>query len=199
MEETGKKNLKLLYQFIISNKKEAIELLNKYGIETNKDDSANHILNLYIKNTDNFDLYADLLSLMQQKKMFNDSGSTKTTTSSSSDVKKKGIDAEKVVDLFNKGIDFANSIKSIVEKKKEQKKQDNTSASTSTPTPSNVTISASTKDPDTKITITAGDDDKKKKTKKLIIISSVTLVVISVISFLAWTYIKNKRKTISEI
>jgi len=199
MEETGKKNLKLLYQFIISNKKEAIELLNKYGIETNQDDSANHILNLYIKNTDNFDLYSDLLSLMQQKKMFNDSGSTITTTSGSSDVKKKGIEAEKIVDLFNKGIEFANSIKNIVEKKKEQNKQDSQSSSTATPTPSSVTISSSTKDPDTKITITTGDDDKKKKTKKLIIISSVTLVVISVISFLAWTYIKNKRKTISEI
>ena len=84
MEETGKKNLKLLYQFIISNKKQAIELLNKYGIETNQDDSANHILNLYIKNTDNINLYNDLLSLMQQKKMFNDSGATTTTTTTSS-------------------------------------------------------------------------------------------------------------------
>jgi hypothetical protein len=54
MEEKGKKNLKLLYQFIISNKKQSIELLNKYGIETGQNDSANHILNLYIKNTNSF-------------------------------------------------------------------------------------------------------------------------------------------------
>jgi len=199
MEETGKKNLKLLYQFIISNKKQVIELLNKYGIETNKNDSTNHILNLYIKNTDNVNLYNDLLSLMQEKKMFNDSGSTTATPSNSPDVKKKGIDAEKVADIFNKGIEFANSIKSIVEKKKEQNKNNSQPSSTSTPTPSSVTISTSTKEPDTKITITTGDEDKKKKTKKLIIISSITLVVISVVSFLAWTYIKNKRKITPEI
>ena len=191
METNGKNNLKILYQFIISNKKQAIDLLNKYGIETKKQD-ANSILNFYINNTDNIELYKDLIDLMQQKKMYQDGGSA-----NENQPKRKGIEAEAVADTINKAIDFANSIKNIVEKKREEKnKSEKEKTSDSKTTNSNEVTNIPSKDSDTKVTITISDDEeKKKKTRKIIIVSTLTLIVISVASFFIWTYIKNKNKS----